>query len=211
MEVLSGILAIASIVWLIFGLIKPTKAAPFLKKPTRLKVFGMALLLFFAAGVIAPKESAPQTTSEKADTTQQAKKIYTMGELYNAKNFEIAVLDKQVTDRVSDSSGYLFTKADGSFVVLTIQYKNIAKEAMRLDNSAFRLKLGDATYSPVTLTININENIFLDLINPGIQKTGKIYFDVPKDIANSDDFILQLSRSFVSDNSSGQILLKNNQ
>ena len=82
---------------------------------------------------------------------------------------------------------------------------------MRLDNSAFRLKLGDATYSPVTLTININENIFLDLINPGIQKTGKIYFDVPKDIANSDDFILQLSRSFVSDNSSGQILLKNNQ
>ena len=134
-----------------------------------------------------------------------------MGELYNAKNFEIAVLDKQVTDRVSDSSGYLFTKADGSFVVLTIQYKNIAKEAMRLDNSAFRLKLGDATYSPVTLTININENIFLDLINPGIQKTGKIYFDVPKDIANSDDFILQLSRSFVSDNSSGQILLKNNQ
>ena len=91
-----------------------------------------------------------------------------MGELYNAKNFEIAVLDKQVTDRVSDSSGYLFTKADGSFVVLTIQYKNIAKEAMRLDNSAFRLKLGDATYSPVTLTININENIFLDLINPGI-------------------------------------------
>ena len=168
MEVLSGILAIASIVWLIFGLIKPTKAAPFLKKPTRLKVFGMAFLLFFAAGVIWPKESAPQTTSAKADTTQQAKKIYTMGELYNAKNFEIAVLDKQVTDRVSDSSGYLFTKADGSFVVLTIQYKNIAKEAMRLDNSAFRLKLGDATYSPVTLTININENIFLDLINPGI-------------------------------------------
>ena len=97
----------------------------------------MALLLFFAAGVIAPKESAPQTTSAKADTTQQAKKIYTMGELYNAKNFEIAVLDKQVTDRVSDSSGYLFTKADGSFVVLTIQYKNIAKEAMRLDNSQF--------------------------------------------------------------------------
>ena len=35
MEVLSGILAIASIVWLIFGLIKPTKAAPFLKEPTR--------------------------------------------------------------------------------------------------------------------------------------------------------------------------------
>lgn len=200
MEIISGILAITALLWFVFGLIKPAKAAPFLKKPSRIKIFWMALLLFMLAGIIAPKEH-----------TQQNEKTYSMGEVYNAKNFEIAVLDKQITDKVSDASGYLYTKPDGSFVVLTVQYKNIAKNVMRLDSSAFRLKLGDKTYSPVTLTVNLNENIFLDAINPGIQKTGKIYFDVPKDIANSDDFILQLSHNFMSDNSSGQIILKNNQ
>lgn len=51
------------------------------------------------------------------------------------------------------------------------------------------------------------DNIFLDTINPGIEKTGKLYFDVPKDIANSNDFVLKLSGNLISDNSSGEIML----
>ena len=78
---------------------------------------------------------------------------------------------------------------------------------MRLDNSAFKLKLEDKTYSPLTIIMTSKDKIFLDTINPAIEKTGKLYFDVPKDIANSNDFVLKLSGNLISDNSSGEIML----
>lgn len=202
METLGSILSVVVFAWLILGLIKPAKAAPFLKKPSRFKVLGIAIIGFIIAGALLPK-----TATNSTNSAQTQKKIYTMGELYPSKNFEIAILDKEVTPTVTDKSGYLSSKADGTFIVLTVQYKNVANTAMRLDNSAFKLKLGDKTYAPVTVVATSTENIFLDSINPGIQKTGKLYFDVPNDVANSNDFILKMSSSFISDNSSGEIAL----
>lgn len=116
-------------------------------------------------------------------------------------------LNKDVSDTVTDKSGYFQSTANGTFIILTVQYKNTANRAMRLDNSAFKLKLEDKTYSPVTIIMTSKDNIFLDTINPGIEKTGKLYFDVPKDIANSNDFVLKLSGNLISDNSSGEIML----
>ena len=112
------------------------------------------------------------------------KKVSKIGDTIHSKNFDITILNKDVSDTVTDKSGYFQSTANGTFIILTVQYKNTANRAMRLDNSAFKLKLEDKTYSPVTIIMTSKDNIFLDTINPGIEKTGKLYFDVPKDIAH---------------------------
>lgn len=205
MDKFLGFLGIICILWFIVGMFIPGKVAPFFNGNRRKKIFVTFFIAMMAIGGIGSIVD-PSPSSTKAEQKQE--KVYKIGDTLDAKNFEITVLNKDVAKQVTDSSGYWHTDANGKFVILTVKYKNISNAARRLDNSAFQLKLDNNTYSPSTLVSSSNDNIFLENINPGIEKTGKLYFDVPDDVANSDDFILQLSSSFVSDNSSGKIVLQ---
>ena len=62
------------------------------------------------------------------------------------------------------------------------------------------------TYTPTILTIRLQDNIFHNQINPGIEKDGDVYFDIPEDVANSN-LVLKLSSTFVSDNFNGEVEL----
>ena len=135
--------------------------------------------------------------------------MYKIGDTLKDKNFEITVLDKQTAKDVYDESGYLKTTANGKYIVLHVKFKNVAKEAKRLNNGAFKIKQGDTTYSPVTLAVRTDKNIFLTALNPGVEKVGELYFDVPDTVAEADDLVLTMSGfSFGSDNGDGKILLQ---
>lgn len=209
MENLFGVVLVIIFLWFIVGMIIPSKTAPFFKSKRRIKIFAVTLLSFIVLGALLPKsENANNTQSSPTGmNTQKEKHLSKIGDTIHSKNFDITILNKDISDTVTDKSGYFQSTANGTFIILTVQYKNTANSAMRLDNSAFKLKLGDKTYSPVTVIITAKDNIFLDTINPGIEKTGKLYFDVPKDVADSNNLILKLSGSFISDNSSGEIML----
>lgn len=60
MDTVGAIIVVGSIFWLIFGLIYPIKAAPFLKQPNRLKVFGVYLLINFVIGSLLGSSDAYQ-------------------------------------------------------------------------------------------------------------------------------------------------------
>lgn len=205
MEAFLGFLSTICIGWLVIGMFIPGKVAPFFHSNRRKKIIVTFFVAMMAIGGIISMIN-PTTAAKEAEQKQE--KTYKIGDTLDAKNFAITVLNKDVAKQVSDSSGYWHTEANGNFVILTVKYKNISNTARRLDNSAFQLKLGDKTYSLTTLVSSSDDNIFLDTINPGIEKTGKVYFDVPTDVANSNDFILQLSKTFSSDNSSGKISLQ---
>ena len=209
MENLLSALLIIIFLWFVIGMIIPLKAAPFFKSKRRIKIFAVTLLSFIVVGALLPKNENTNGTQSKSPgvNTQKEKKVSKIGDTIHSKNFDITILNKDVSDTVTDKSGYFQSTANGTFIILTVQYKNTANRAMRLDNSAFKLELEDKTYSPVTIIMTSKDNIFLDTINPGIEKTGKLYFDVPKDIANSNDFVLKLSGNLISDNSSGEIML----
>ncbi|WP_278947732.1 DUF4352 domain-containing protein [Megasphaera elsdenii] len=204
MDSLLGFLALVCIIWCVAGMFIPGKVAPFFNGSRRKKIFVSFFIIMLIIGAIG-HEVSPTPSSNPAQ--QQQEKTYGIGDTFNAKNFEITVLDKKTAKSVADSSGAWKTTANGKFVILTIKYKNISNANKKLDNSAFQLKLNDKTYSPTTLVSSSNDNIFLESINPGIEKTGKVYFDVPVDVADSNDFVLQLSKSFASDNSTGKISL----
>lgn len=203
---ITGVIAVVVFFWFILALIKPKRFAPFFKSGTRKK----ALLLFLAVSVVCGLLGGkPAGKNPQGGTGTKQEKVYKIGDTMKDKNFEITVLDKQTAKDVYDDSGYLKTTANGKYIVLHVKFKNIAKEAKRLNNGAFKIKQGDTTYSPVTLAVRTDKNIFLTALNPGVEKVGELYFDVPDSVADSNDLILTMSGfAFESDNGDGKILLK---
>ncbi|HEX6497777.1 MAG TPA: DUF4352 domain-containing protein [Micromonosporaceae bacterium] len=74
-------------------------------------------------------------------------------------------------------------KAQGQFCLVTVQVKNIGKEAQMLDASNQKAFGADnAQYSAdegAALYANENDKTFLNQINPGNQVTGIVVFDIP--------------------------------
>lgn len=203
---ITGVIAVVVFFWFILALIKPKRFAPFFKSGTRKK----ALLLFLAVSVVCGLLGGkPAGKNPQGGTGTKQEKVYKIGDTMKDKNFEITVLDKQTAKDVYDDSGYLKTTANGKYIVLHVKFKNIAKEAKRLNNGAFKIKQGDTIYSPVTLAVRTDKNIFLTALNPGVEKVGELYFDVPDTVAEADDLVLTMSGfSFGSDNGTGKILLQ---
>lgn len=85
--------------WFIFGLISPTKAAPFLKTPNRLKILGIFLAATFVISLFIGKDVEKKGNNQSVATT-------TMTEQDKAK-------EKQVANRaVIDALGHFYRKID---------------------------------------------------------------------------------------------------
>ncbi|MFG1866999.1 DUF4352 domain-containing protein [Micromonospora arborensis] len=80
----------------------------------------------------------------------------------------------------------LGAKAQGQFCLVTVNVKNIGKEAQMFDGSSQKAYAADGTeYSADTgaaIYANKNAETFLNDINPGNQVTGVVVFDIPKSV-----------------------------
>lgn len=84
--------------WFIFGLISPTKAAPFLKTPNRLKILGIFLAATFVISLFIGKDVEKKGNNQSVATT-------TMTEQDKAK-------EKQVANRAVIDALWAFLSED---------------------------------------------------------------------------------------------------
>lgn len=119
--------------------------------------------------------------------------------MVNTENIELTVNDISSAKKVTDDSGYLEYNPDGEdnrFIILHVTIKNIAKEMISLDSSSFQLYSGDVQYSPTIIIVK--DGLNFDGINPGVQIKRRIFFDVPKDVADAKNLKLKLGSSIFS-------------
>lgn len=124
---------------------------------------------------------------------------YLTGKKLSAGGFEIAQIEKEISDTISIYEDVLTSSADGVYLTIEFDYENISDTAQRFGRESFELINNGKTYSP---TIDYLRGDFLnsDTINPGIKKTAKIAFDIPEDIANSKKTILKVESAKDSTN-----------
>ena len=89
------------------------------------------------------------------------------------------------------SSGNEFIEnatTEGKFVILEITVKNDKKEALTINSSYFSLETVDGVvYEPntdgkVMMAMMDEDDFFLQQVNPGLSKTGKVVFEVGEDL-----------------------------
>ena len=179
------------------------------KKPIYKRWWFILLVLLVIIGIIGnigkDKNNISGTTKTSVSNEKDKIEKFKIGDIVNTKNIELTVNDKTSASSVSDKSGFLSFKPNGEdnkFLILHVTIKNISKEMISLDSGSFQLYSEDTQYSPTM--VMVDDGLNYDSINPGVKIKKRVFFDVPKDIAESKNLKLKLGSTFFS-NTGGNI------
>jgi len=164
------------------------------------KTFGIIWAVFALLIVIGNLNSddtsqtanAPVTQTDKKDTpkaTKEPKPTEAPVELSNegvSSNVAIRIDGVETMDKI-EVNQFSVSKAQGVFKVVQISLKNGQKDAITIDSNSFTLiddqgrEFSYSTDAQVAMMTSENEPFFLTKLNPGLQITGFIAYDVPTD------------------------------
>ncbi|CAK7035133.1 MAG: hypothetical protein PEPC_01488 [Peptostreptococcus russellii] len=168
--------------------------------------FLIVVLFSFIFSTIADKSDDKKNDKVSEETTKE----YKIEEVVKSDKVELTVLNVSEMDSVYDETGFMSYSPDSEsniFLCVDIRIKNIDKSMISLDNSNFKLinKENEYTYSPSTLLIA--EGLNLDSINPGTEINTKLYYDIPKDVAE-EKLYLKVDDTIFSSIGKFEILLE---
>ncbi|MCQ4091360.1 DUF4352 domain-containing protein [Exiguobacterium indicum] len=122
-------------------------------------------------------------------------KTYGVNDQVKVGKLTYVVNDVKMVDTLSNVLGE--KKTSGQFLVIGLTILNGDKEERFVDSNMFKVNVGDTEYSADTeLDLYANEDgmgFFLETINPNIEKTGNIVFELPKQVKNP---MLEVSSGF---------------
>ncbi|HBF59787.1 DUF4352 domain-containing protein [Exiguobacterium sp.] len=123
------------------------------------------------------------------------KKTYGINDQVKVGKLTYVVNDVKMVDSLSNVLGE--KKTSGQFLVIGLTILNGDKEERFVDSNMFKVNVGDTEYSAdAELDLYANEDgmgFFLETINPNIEKTGNIVFELPKQVKNP---MLEVSSGF---------------
>lgn len=148
----------------------------------------------------ADKTEEKQSEATKNDSEEQKEDTYGIGDTVSVGDMQYTVNKVETGKEVGPS--VLPTTAGDTFLIVDLTVKNNGNEAVTVDSSFFKLKEGDKTFEADTdASMSANQNddgeitnsFFLQSLNPDVEMTGKVVFDVTEAQANSETNQLQVS------------------
>lgn len=141
-------------------------------------------------------ETKNSTDTETVESKQQSDdKAVALGQEGKISDeLELVVNSVTETDSISAANGVLAYHPDsGKYAVVNVTIKNASKESQQLLLNYFKL-IGpdDAKYVSTIIAAADDKYITVDTINPNLDITGNIVFEIPQDLA-ADDCVLQYS------------------
>lgn len=143
------------------------------------------------------------TKSVQNESKKEVVKTYKVGDSFKIGKIQYKINSVEVKKEVGPS--VLSTAAKDTFVVVNATVTNLSDEKIMLDSSFFKLKKGTKTYeADATASISANQqedgsianSMLMEDINPDVETTGNIVFDVTEQLANSADVDLEIQTGF---------------
>ena len=157
--------------------------------------------IFKGAGDSVNLENLTTTTNNNSNSKDVKKSNIT--EALKTDKVEFKVVSKEVAKVAEnikpDSEG-------NSFLVLTVKVKNISNSMVTFESGDFYILLDNNRYSPTSLFMK--DEIDFKNINPGTEVTGKIFYDIPDNVANSSNLVLKNSDSVFTNIGEIEVTLK---
>ncbi|RKQ34699.1 DUF4352 domain-containing protein [Oceanobacillus halophilus] len=135
------------------------------------------------------KEEAEETKDDKDEASGEVTTAK-MGEATTIGDVTFTVNDVEETNEIDSGNEFIENATtDGKFAVLDVTVQNDKNESITIDSSYFKIITGDGVeYDPNTdreVMMAMGEELddfFLEQINPGLSKTGKVVFEVGGDV-----------------------------
>lgn len=162
------------------------------------------------ASSIQTEEVETETDSESA-TEQEVEateedgevgnnEVYGIGDYVEVGKLAYTVHSVETTNILESDNQFIDpATTDGQFVIVEIEAFNNDSETRMVDSSMFKLiddqgrEFNTSTDTDVMMVLDESLNLFLQDINPGISKTGKLVFELPNDVSSYE---LQVSSGF---------------
>ena len=142
----------------------------------------------------ASSESAAPVAEEPAPVEPS----FTIGQVVNVGDVEYTV--NSLSTATTLGSEYFNQTANGVFLIVEVRVKNNGQKAMMIDTNLFSLVDGEIVYDSdgtASMYANPDESgFFLENLNPGLEKTGKVVFDVPQSTIDSSTKQLKVTTGF---------------
>lgn len=145
--------------------------------------------------------ASSKVDSEVKNTDQkEEKKVHAIGEKVEVGKLAYTVSNVETTNELKSDNEYIEpATTDGQFVVIDIEAFNNDKETRMVDSSMFKIKdnqgreFEPTVETEVMMALGDFAHFFLQDINPGISKTGKLVFELPSDATS---FSLEVSSGY---------------
>ena len=157
--------------------------------------------IFEGAGDSVNLEDLTATTTNNNNSKDVKKADIT--EALKTEKVEFTVVSKEVAKEAGN------TKPDSesnSFLVLTVKVRNISNSMVTFESGDFYILLDNNRYSPTSLFMK--DEMDFKNINPGTEVTGKIFYDIPDNVANSSNLVLKNSDSIFTNIGEIEVTLK---
>ena len=143
-----------------------------------------------------------ETTAESSESAAPVEPSFTIGQVVNVGDVEYTV--NSISTATTLGSEYLNQTANGVYLVVEVRVKNNGQKAMMIDTNLFSLVDGEIVYDSdgtASMYANTDESgtnfgFFLENLNPGLEKTGNVVFDVPQSIIDSSTKQLKVTTGF---------------
>lgn len=162
------------------------------------------------ASSIQTEEVETETDSESAteqeveateeDGEEGNNEVYGIGDYVEVGKLAYTVHSVETTNILESDNQFIDpATTDGQFVIVEIEAFNNDSETRMVDSSMFKLiddqgrEFNTSTDTDVMMVLDESLNLFLQDINPGISKTGKLVFELPNDVSSYE---LQVSSGF---------------
>jgi hypothetical protein len=130
----------------------------------------------------------------KSATTHSIGETFTVGE--GDQSIEYTVTNVETSSTVGGS--FTSEEADGEFVIIDIEMKNVGDESFSLSSSVFSLSAGGNEYdTDDDAILAFDNNVIYEQLDPEVTKEGKLVFDVPED-AGDRSLIIEPAGTFSS-------------
>lgn len=152
-------------------------------------LLGLFALLVVIGMIVGGEESAPpnkEKASEKESSQEDIEKNVTIGEdlILNDVAFKVNSINN--TQSISAANGYASYTPDAEgaeFLLVNVTVANNGKKMINTDTSFFKLETSDGvTYSPSRILAADEKFFSFDGINPGLNLSGNIVFEVPPNL-----------------------------
>lgn len=137
------------------------------------------------------QEAADTPEDQPEEETEPSDEVVEAGIGMPAKIADVSFTVNSVEETKEISSGNEFIEnaiTEGKYVILEVTVKNEKKEALTINSSYFSLETVDGViYEPntdgkVMMAMMDEDDFFLQQVNPGLSKTGKVVFEVGEDL-----------------------------
>lgn len=174
------------------------------KKPFFKRVwFWLFVLVVISIISVVSSSGDDENTSTAKKDSANATKTYAQGDTFKIGKVQYTINSTASKKTVGPS--IIPTTAKDTFFIVNVTVKNLSDEKVMLDSSFFTLKKDQKRYEADTmasLSANQNEDgesssaMLMENINPDVEATGNVVFDVTEALANDKNLTLEIQTGF---------------